>query len=139
GRTDQASAELDRVAPSLIGGSGPRWLGSLTNAVVAAVAVARDELREQLFDALQPFSGKFAIWGGANACFGPVDRYLGMLASTLGRPAEGVELLERAAAAEEQVGALPGLARTLAALADALKQRGAPGDDDQAAAYELRS
>ncbi len=139
GRADQASAELERVAPSLIGGSGPRWLGSITHAATAAVSFARDELREQLFNALQPYSGKFAILGGANACFGPVDRYLGMLATTLGRPAQGVELLERAAAAEEMVGALPGLARTLAALADAHKRRGAPGDADQAAAHELRS
>jgi hypothetical protein len=139
GRADQASAELDRIAPSLISGSGPRWLGSITHAVVAAVTVARDELREDLFNALQPYSGKFAIWGGANACFGPVDRYLGMLVTTLGRSAEGIELLERAAGAEEQVGALPGLARTLAALADALKRRGASGDGDRAAAYELRS
>ena len=139
GRLDEASAELDRVLPRLLEGSGPRWLGSAAHAAEAAAAVGDREACERLFDALSPYSGRFAIWGGANTCAGPVDRYLGRLTLVLGRPADSVCLLEQAAFVEEQVGALPGLARTLTALADALDARGSDGDAGRARACRDRA
>ena len=69
-RLDEASAELDRVLPRLLKGSGPRWLGSAAHAAEAAAAVGDREACERLFDALGPYSGRFAIWGGANTYTG---------------------------------------------------------------------
>ncbi len=128
GRPGEASAELDRVLPRLLTGSGPRLLGSLAHAAEVAVAVGSQEVRHQVYAALAPYAGRFAVWGGANTCLGPVDRQLGRLATALGRPSDAVAFLERAAAREEHEGLLPGLARTLAALAEALEARGEPSD-----------
>ena len=139
GRLAEASAELDRVLPRLLAGSGPRWLGEAAQAAHAAVLVRDRRACAGLHHALLPYSGRFAIWGGANSCFGPVDRFLGMLATALGRPNDAIRFLEQAAAAQEQVGALPGLAWTLAALGDALDRHGADHDPARAASCRERA
>jgi hypothetical protein len=54
--------------------------------------------------------------------------YLGLLAARLGRPDAAVGHLQAAVAMQEEIGALPGLAHSLATLADALAARGGPGD-----------
>ena len=139
GRLAEAGTELDRVLPRLLAGSGPRWLGEATQAAHTAVLVRDRQACAGLFDALRPYSGRFAILGGANTCFGPVDRYLGMLATMLGRPDDAVWFLEQAVAVQEQVGALPGLAWTLAALGDALDLVGAEHDPTRAASCRERA
>ena len=57
-----------------------------------------------LYHRLQPFSDLF-VQGGFAACWGSVDRYLGMLASVLGRREEAVARLRAAVDRHEQCGA----------------------------------
>ena len=128
GRRDEAVAELHRVLPRLLAGSGQRWLGAATHAAQVAAQVGDETARNDLYDSLLPYSGRMALWGGANSCAGPVDHQLGRLALASGRPDDAVRHLIAAEAAQRAEGLLPGLARTLAALGQALHVRGDTGD-----------
>jgi hypothetical protein len=50
------------------------------------------------------------VWGGANTVTGPVDYYLGRLATCLGRAEDAARHLDEAIALAERIGALPWLA-----------------------------
>jgi tetratricopeptide (TPR) repeat protein len=160
GRETEAAAELQRLLPRVLTGSGPRWLGAATElaAVAAATgdpppatgdpppatgdpAAADGDLAAAvaLYQALRPYDGRLVVWGGAVATAGPVSHYLGLLATRLGRPDDAVGHLQAAVAMQEQVGALPGLAHSLAALADALAARAGPGDAQAASDHRRRA
>jgi hypothetical protein len=98
---------------------------------VVAAATGDTAAATALYEALLPYEGRLVIWGGANTVTGPVCRYLGLLAHRLDRPADAVAHLDRALAWEEEIGALPGLAWTLAARAAAMVARSGAGDLDQ--------
>ena len=51
-----------------------------------------------LYGALVAYRGRLVVFGGANTVTGPVSRYLGLLASTLGRHDDAVACLEEAVA-----------------------------------------
>jgi hypothetical protein len=139
GRADDAQAELDRVLPAVLAGSGPRQLGSA--AALAFVAVHTGDLSAaaQLRDALLPYRGRLAIFGGAAMCLGPVSLFLGLLATELGLLEEAVRSLEEATAFARQAGALPCQALCLEAAARALQLRQAPGDRGRASACRDRA
>ncbi|WP_069164151.1 ATP-binding protein [Nocardia altamirensis] len=139
GSLDEAGIELERVLPRLLDGSGPRWLGAMADACEAAVLTADTVACQRLLTVLTPYAGRFVIWFGANMTNGPVERHLGALCVVLGHYTAAVQHYERAAAAEDHIGALPGLARTLAGLADALEQRGYDGDAARAGTARARS
>ena len=132
GRMSEAGVELERLLPRLLAGSGPRWLGAMADLSVVAAATGNATAAAALYDALLPYQGRLVIWGGANTVTGPVCRYLGQLAHRLGRPAEALAHLDRALAWEEETGALPGLARTLAARAEVLAAQSDQGHREQA-------
>jgi len=132
GREAEAGAELQRVLPQALAGSGPRWLGAMAALAMAASATSDHEAAEALYAALTPYRGRLVIQGGANAVAGPVSHYLGMLAAVLSRPDEAAELFSEAAALAGQIGALPAAAHARARLADALEARSCPGDRDAA-------
>ena len=120
GQPAQAAAELERLLPALLRGSGPRWLGAVADlaAVAASSSHQGDPARARaLYDALAPYQGRLVIWGGANTVTGPVDEYLGRLADRLGEPDLATTHFTRAADLAERNGALPWLARNLAARA----------------------
>lgn len=132
GRIEEAVLELERLLPAVLAGAGPRWLGVAADlAIVAAYAGAPASARA-LYDALLPYRGRLVVWAGAVVITGPVDEYLGRLAIRLGLPDEAVAHLDAAAALAERVGALPWLARTLAARGHALAARGGDGDRERA-------
>ena len=81
--------------------------------------------------------GQLVVFAGANTVTGPVAHYLGCLAAQLGRLDEAADLLGKAAVMEQEIGALPWLGLTLAALAETLRQRGR-GDDSESAAGHRR-
>ena len=139
GRRDEAAAELHRVLPRLLAGSGPRWLGAAAHAAHVAAEVGDQEARDALYESLLPYSGRLALLGGANSSAGHVDHHLGRLALASGRADAAVTHLTAAESAQRVEGLLPGLARTLAALAQALQARGAPGDEEQARRCLARS
>jgi hypothetical protein len=139
GREAEAAAELQRLLPRVLAGSGPRWLGAAAD--LAAIAAAGGDLAAAaaLYRALRPYDGRLVVWGGAVAVAGPVAHYLGLLAARLERPDDAVGHMEAAVAMQEQLGALPGLAHSLAALADALEARGGPGDGQAASGQRRRA
>ena len=138
GRVPEAGLELQRALPAVLAGSGPRWLGAAADLCSVAVATGNVPAAAQLYSALAGYRGRLVVWAGANTVTGPVSHYLGILAAYLGRLDDAVELLTEAAAWEEDAGALPFLARTLAALGDTLARRGYDGDAGQAADHRRR-
>ena len=139
GRTHEAQAEMDRVLPAVLAGSGPRQLGAVAQLSYVAAQTGDASAAAQLREALLPYRGRLAVFGGANSCMGPVSLFLGLLATQLGLLDEAVECLYDATAFAEKAGALPGLALGLQAAADALSLRQAPGDQQKASACQARA
>ncbi|MFI7608261.1 AAA family ATPase [Micromonospora sp. NPDC049366] len=121
GRVAEALLDVERLLPSLLAGTGPRWVGAVADLALVASYGASPAASRALYDALLPYAGRLVVWGGANTITGPVDDYLGRLAAHLGRRDEAAAHFDRAVAQEERLGALPWLASTLAA-------RGRSGD-----------
>ena len=139
GRTDDAQVELDRILPAVLAGSGPRQLGSAAGLAFVAAQSGDTAAAAQLRDALLPYRGRLAVFGGAGMCIGPVALFSGLLATQLGLLDEAVESLQQAIAFAEQAGALPCLALSLEAASRALSLRQAPGDRGNAAACRARA
>jgi tetratricopeptide (TPR) repeat protein len=139
GRTDQAQTELDRILPAVLAGSGPRQLGSAAGLAFVATQCGDAAAAAQLREALLPYRGRLALFGGAGMCLGPVSLFLGLLATQLGLLDEAVQSLQQAIAFAEQSGALPCLALSLEAASRALSLRQAAGDRDTASACRSRA
>ncbi|GAB2808096.1 hypothetical protein GCM10027176_11400 [Actinoallomurus bryophytorum] len=129
GREVEAGLELERLLPSVLAGSGPRWIGAVADLAVVASQVGEPAAAQALYGALLPYAGRLVVWGGANTITGPVDDYLGRLAAHLGRPGDAVRHLDAAIAIEERAGALPWLARTLAARARSVGDQAGAAED----------
>jgi DNA-binding SARP family transcriptional activator/tetratricopeptide (TPR) repeat protein len=122
----EARAILQDIAAAGVTG-GPRGLGwSATLASLAEVSARLGDTRytQDLRTALAPYTGQLIIAGWGTVCLGAADRYLGMLAATGGRPAEGEALFNAALALEESVGSAPLASRTRVAHARALVRSG---------------
>ena len=94
------------------------WMPTTAMLAEACSAFADAPRAAVLYDWLQPFSDLFVQVGFA-ACWGSVDRYLGMLASLLGRREEAVARLRAAVDRHEQCGAPLLAAQARAELAQA--------------------
>ena len=128
GRVGEAGLELERILPAVLAGAGPRWLAVVADLAIVAARGDQPAAAQALYEALLPYQGRLVVWGGANTITGPVDDYLGRLAARLGEADRAVRHLNQAAAMEERAGALPWLASTLLARADALSTRADAGD-----------
>jgi len=115
GRDTEAALELARLLPAVVAGSGPRWLGAVADLAVVAARCEVPRSAAVLYEALLPYRGRLVVWGGANTVTGPVDYYLGQLATCLGRAEDARRHLDEAIALAERVGALPWLAAARAA------------------------
>ncbi|MFG1923000.1 hypothetical protein [Cryptosporangium sp. NPDC048952] len=115
GAEDEAAEELARLLPSVLAGTGPRWLGAVADLGIVAARVGEPAAAKALYDTLLPYRGRLVVWGGANTITGPVDDVLGRLAARLGRTTESEKHFDHAIAVEERFGALPWLATTRAA------------------------
>lgn len=135
GRQAEASAELQRVLPSVLAGSGPRWLSAAAHLGLAASVTRNDRAAAQLYDLLLPYRGRLVVSGGAVIISAPVSHVLGVLATQLGHLADAVTYLEEAIALEEHIGALPALAYTVDALSTTLSTRAGPSDRSTAAEH----
>ena len=60
------------------------WLASLTYLTDACAAVGDEEVAALVRPELEPYAGTVVVVGHGVACYGAADRYLGMLAATLG-------------------------------------------------------
>ncbi len=129
---EAAARELDRVQRA--GLSGLRealWLGSLTYLTDAVSAVGHRPVAELVYPALEPLAGTNLMIGHGVACYGSTDRYLGMLAATLGEPELASRHFESALESNRAMGARTWLAHTAYEFGRLLA---AEGDADRGAA-----
>jgi tetratricopeptide (TPR) repeat protein len=88
-----------------------------------------DERRaHDLYPLLRPHSGHLIAVSWGIVCIGAADRYLGILAATLGRLDEAERLFEAALSLEREVSSEPLLARTRYWFARMLAHRASEGD-----------
>ncbi len=134
GMDAEARRELSRVtADGLDPFRASIWLGSLTYLTDACAALGDEATAALVYPELAPFAGGNAVVGHLVACYGAVDRYLGMLAATLGEWERAEDHFEGAMGLDRRMGAVTWLAHTAYQYARMLLARG-QGERDRAAA-----
>jgi DNA-binding CsgD family transcriptional regulator len=118
-------AELDEQRRSL-------WSASLAYLTDTTMLLADAEAAAALYPALAGYRGQNTVVGHLVACFGAVDRYLGMLAAVLGEWERGEEHFEAAAALNHRLGAHTWSAHTAGEHGRMLLARGRPRERDRA-------
>jgi DNA-binding CsgD family transcriptional regulator len=125
GMEAEASRELDRIAAE---GLEPfresLWLTSLTYLTDACAAVGHEAVAELVYPELAPHAATNVMIGHLVAYYGAADRYLGMLAATLGEFDRAEEHFEHALTLNETMGARTWLAHTLYEYGRMLIRRG---------------
>jgi DNA-binding CsgD family transcriptional regulator len=110
---EQVRGELDRVQAE---GIEPLrkglWLASLTYLADAAGAIGHQGVAALVYPELAPLAGRSVMIGHGVACYGAADRYLGMLAATLGDTDGAAGHFEGALQLNRQMGADTWLAHT---------------------------
>lgn len=113
GMESEARAELERVASEGIEGyRASLWLATLTYLTDAAAALGDERMAAIIYPELEPFAGTNVMIGHLVACYGSADRYLGMLAATLGERGRAEVHFERAMTMNREMGASTWLAHT---------------------------
>jgi DNA-binding CsgD family transcriptional regulator len=128
GMDDEARAVLARVmADGLEPLRETLWVASLAYLADAAAAVGDEAMAAALYPELAPLEGQNLLIGHVVACHGAADRFLGMLAATLGDRDRAVTHFERALELNRLMGARTWLAHTAHQYGRALL--GAPGGE----------
>jgi hypothetical protein len=110
----EARAELARVAAEgLDGFRETLWLGSLTYLTDACTALGDEAMAALVYPELAPHAGTIVMIGHLVSCYGAADRYLGMLAATLGEWERADGHFRRAAELNRRTGMLTWLGHTL--------------------------
>ena len=129
---EQVRGELDRVqAEGLDPLREGLWLASLTYLADAAGAVAHQGVASLVYPLLAPLAGRNVMIGHGVACYGAADRYLGMLAATLGNTEGATGHFEAALHLNRQMGADTWLAHTAYEYGRMLLGRGDPDHAEQ--------
>jgi DNA-binding CsgD family transcriptional regulator len=124
GNEDEARRELARVRAGGLDPYRSLWLASLTYLTDAAAALGDQETAALLYPQLAPHAGTHVMVGHLVSCYGAADRYLGMLAATLGEHEQAERHFERAADINRRAGMVTWLGRTLYEHARARLARG---------------
>src|SRR4029077_2245402 len=109
------------------------WLPAMVNLAEVAHGVDDANCARHLYDLLRPHAASAAVVAAA-VCLGSVERYLGMLAVTLGRLDAAAAHFEAALVAHVRLDAPVYRARTAFAYACLLRRRAKPGDTERAEA-----
>jgi DNA-binding CsgD family transcriptional regulator len=88
------------------------WLAALAYLTDACAALGDEDMAALLYPELEPFSGGNVMIGHLVSCYGAADRYLGMLAATLGEPGLAAGHFERAMDLNRAMGAHTWLAHS---------------------------
>ena len=134
GREDHARAEFGDLAASDFRDlrRDLTWLASL-GLLAELCAILDDSARAAvLYEMLLPHAGRTVSGGPGVVCYGSAARFLGLLATTLGRFKEGRAHFEEALTANERSAARPLLATTQADYARMLEREGRPADRSRA-------
>ena len=136
GRDAEARVELDRLATDEFGAvpSDANWMTAIALLAETAALVGDGARAAQLHERLAPFSGLIVVAGRAAAAYGPVDRYLGLLAGTLGRRREALERFDSALELSRRMGDRPLAAMITCDRAALLLDRDGRGDRERALA-----
>ena len=130
----EARRELARVtAEGLDSFRASLWLASLSYLTDACTALGDEATAALLYPELAPEAGSNLMVGHVVACYGAADRYLGMLATTLGEWDRAELHFERAIALNRDMGASTWLAHTAFEYARMLRRRGGGGRRSRAA------
>jgi DNA-binding CsgD family transcriptional regulator/tetratricopeptide (TPR) repeat protein len=130
GMDQEGRRELDRIAADGLDlFRESLWLASLTYMVDACAALGHRAIAEMVYPELAPLTGTNVMIGHLVACYGAADRYLGMLATTLGEWELAEEHFERALALNQEMGARTWLAHTGYEYARMLLARGGASDE----------
>ncbi|HXZ58012.1 MAG TPA: AAA family ATPase [Gaiellaceae bacterium] len=125
GMEAEARGELAHVAADGLDAlRGSIWLGALTYLADAASALDDEAVAGLVYPELAPLSGGNIMIGHLVSCYGAADRYLGMLAGTLGESSRAEEHFERALALNRRMGASTWVAHTAYEYARLLVRRG---------------
>jgi DNA-binding CsgD family transcriptional regulator/tetratricopeptide (TPR) repeat protein len=113
GMETEARQELSKLATAGIEDfRASLWLGTLVYLTDAAAALGDEAMAALLYPELEPFAGENVMIGHLVACYGSADRYLGMLAATLGEAALAEQHFERALEHNREMGTRTWLAHT---------------------------
>jgi class 3 adenylate cyclase len=130
-----ARANLEKLASDRFAAI-PRdslWSASLSNLATAAARTGATDVAAALHELLEPFSGQLIVMSLGMACHGAADRYLGMLATVLGRYDEADRRFHDALELEGRVDSEAQQARTRVWLARLLLARGGADNRGEAA------
>jgi DNA-binding CsgD family transcriptional regulator len=131
GMEAEARRELARVeAEGLEPNRQSLWIASLTYLTDACSALGDEAIASLVYPELESLSGTNVMIGHLVSCYGAADRYLGMLAATLGEWSRAEEHFERALALNRSMGAATWLAHTSYEYARCLRAQ--RGDRDRA-------
>ena len=135
GRVGQARRELDELAERTLREipRGTTWLPTLALLAELCALIGDVPRARTLYELLVPFEGRNVVSIGA-AYLGPVARYLGLLATTIGADEWALGHLETARSAAARMGARPTAVLTALDAAEVLTRRDLPGDAERAAA-----
>lgn len=130
GRPEEAREQLEDLGETLsaVPPDGD-WMITVTLLAEVAAALGDEAASGLLYDLLSPYCNVNVVIGHGAVCYGPVARYVGRLALTIGRHDEAVALLRQAVDASAALGAVVQLAHARLDYATAL---GAGGDWAQA-------
>jgi DNA-binding CsgD family transcriptional regulator len=128
GMESEARRELSQlVADGLDPFRESLWLASLAYLTDASAALGDEEVAALVYPELEPLAGANVMIGHLVSCYGAADRYLGMLAATLGEWDRAEEHFARGMELNRRMGALTWLAHTATEYARLLLRR--PGGD----------
>ena len=129
GMEDEARHELEQVRRA---GFDPLrsalWVASLTYLAEASSVVGDSALAALVYPEMAPLSGGNVVVGHGVACYGAADRFLGLLATTLGDLDRAAAHFERAMTINRRMGARTWLAHTMFAYGRTLLIRRDAGD-----------
>jgi DNA-binding CsgD family transcriptional regulator len=113
GMEAEARRELAALAAEgLDGYRASLWQATLTYLTDACAALGDERMAAILYPELEPLAGTNVMIGHLVACYGAADRYLGMLAATLGEPGLAEDHFERAMEQNREMGASAWVAHT---------------------------
>jgi DNA-binding CsgD family transcriptional regulator len=127
----EAQRQLERIA---LDGLEPfrssLWLASLTYLADACAAAGDETVAAMVYRELEPLAGANVMIGHLVACYGAADRYLGMLAATLGDSERARRHFEHALELNRRMGATTWLAHTAFQFGRLLRSCG-PGEQSR--------
>ncbi len=135
GRTAEAAAEFDQLAQRdfVDVPRDAKWLVSMTYLADVCTLLGDNARAMTLYEMMLPYKSVNVLMGIGSACYGSASRYLGALATTMGRWDEAEQHFDDALTMNRRMGAHPWVAHTQYQYARMLLSRDQLGDSEKAA------